>query len=118
MPENNKQMLHLTPQERFVIKCLLTIFFVGTAISVALTRDAISVQWMKGAHQAKSIFPININTASVGQLDKLPGIGLKTAQRIVDYRQAHGLFVSIEDLHKVKGITKTNYKKVERLVCI
>jgi competence ComEA-like helix-hairpin-helix protein len=45
--------------------------------------------------------PLNINTASVAELDALPGIGAKTAALIVEYRQKNGLFKKIEDLREV-----------------
>ena len=47
---------------------------------------------------------VNINTASAEQLQTLPGIGAVLAQRIVDYREAHGLFDRIEDLTMVEDI--------------
>ena len=49
--------------------------------------------------------PININQASADMLDlALDGIGAKKAQAIVDYRELHGPFASVEDLTNVKGI--------------
>ena len=48
--------------------------------------------------------PIPVNTASVEELDTLPGIGPKTAQAIVKYRETHGKFNSAEDLLQVPGI--------------
>jgi competence protein ComEA len=47
---------------------------------------------------------VNINNASIEQLEKIKGIGSKKAQAILDYRMQHGNFESIDDLTKVKGI--------------
>jgi competence protein ComEA len=47
---------------------------------------------------------ININTATLDQLESLPGIGPALGQRIIDYRQAHGPFHSVDDLLNVSGI--------------
>ena len=48
--------------------------------------------------------PVDINTASVDELDQLPGVGPALAQAIADYRAQHGRFSSVDDLGKVKGI--------------
>jgi competence protein ComEA len=48
--------------------------------------------------------PLNLNTATLEQLDGLDGIGPTMAQRILDYRQAHGGFGSVEELGQVSGI--------------
>jgi competence protein ComEA len=47
---------------------------------------------------------ININQASAKELANLPRIGAKVAERIVEYRQAHGSFAKVEDLMEVKGV--------------
>jgi competence protein ComEA len=48
--------------------------------------------------------PLNLNTATLEQLDELDGIGPATAQNILDYRQEHGGFGSVEELGEVPGI--------------
>lgn len=48
--------------------------------------------------------PINLNTATVAQLESLPGIGARTAERIVEYRQKNGSFKKVEELMNVQGL--------------
>ena len=59
---------------------------------------------------------ININRASVTELDSLPGVGPSTAQAIVEYRVAHGPFGSPEDLLNVKGIGPAKFEAMRKLV--
>lgn len=47
---------------------------------------------------------LNINNASIEQLERIKGLGAKKALAIIEYRSQHGDFESIEDLSKVKGI--------------
>jgi competence ComEA-like helix-hairpin-helix protein len=61
---------------------------------------------------------VNINTATVQELDGLPGIGLHMAQRIVDYRQKNGPFKRLEDLMGVQGIGEKNFLKLKPLITI
>ncbi|HEY6953210.1 MAG TPA: helix-hairpin-helix domain-containing protein [Bacteroidota bacterium] len=60
--------------------------------------------------------PVNVNTASKQELMTLPGIGDVTATRIIAYRTDVGPFRSIEDLRKVKGISKKKLEKIAPLV--
>jgi len=61
---------------------------------------------------------VNINTATLEQLQLLPGIGPKTAQAIIDYRQANGDFKSPDDLIKVKGVGQKLMEKLRENVTI
>jgi comEA protein len=69
----------------------------------------------KSAHAAKSI---NINLASKDELIGLPGIGQVIAARIVQYREDEGDFASIEELQKVKGISKKKFEKLKPYVTV
>ena len=62
--------------------------------------------------------PININTASAGELDGLPGIGAKTAARIVEYRQKNGPFKKIEELMNVRGVGEKNFLKLKAHITV
>lgn len=61
---------------------------------------------------------ININTASVEELDELPGIGEVLAQRIIDYREANHGFGDIEEIKEVNGIGDGRYSKIKDLICV
>ena len=59
---------------------------------------------------------LNINTASAEELQTLPNIGARMAQRIVDYREQHGKFASMEVLQNVKGIGAKALEKLRPFV--
>jgi len=60
--------------------------------------------------------PLDLNTATAEQLDSLPGIGPVTAQKILDYRQAHGAFHSVAELEGVPGIGPGRLSQLKGLV--
>ena len=62
--------------------------------------------------------PLNLNTATVAQLEALPGIGKATAERIVEYRQKTGGFKKIEDLMNVRGVGEKSFLTLKPLIMV
>ncbi|MDT7842409.1 ComEA family DNA-binding protein [Streptomyces justiciae] len=60
--------------------------------------------------------PVSLNTATVDQLDTLPGVGPVLAQHIVDYRTQHGGFRSVDELREVNGIGERRFADLRNLV--
>ena len=92
-----------------------------TAIGLAQPAAALpQAAKTAGAARAKATAanPINLNSASVAQLQTLPGIGASTAQRIVEYRQKNGSFKKIEELMNVKGIGEKSFLKLKPLITV
>ncbi len=72
-----------------------------------------TVSMPKSANETPATLVVNLNTATVAQLELLPGIGPAIAQRIVDYRTANGNFSTIEQLMEVKGIGQATFDKLK-----
>jgi competence protein ComEA len=60
--------------------------------------------------------PVHLNTATLDQLDELPGIGPVTAQKILDYREKHGAFSSLRELDAIPGIGPARLAQLSELV--
>jgi competence protein ComEA len=70
------------------------------------------------APAAQASAAVNLNTASVAQLETLPGVGKATAERIVEYREKSGGFKKIEDLMNVRGIGEKSFLKIKPLITV
>ncbi len=82
------------------------------------SEPIISVETSQANEPGNLLAPININTASLDQLDLLPGIGPATAQKILDYRQANGPFSDIEEIQQVSGIGPAKYEQMRDLIIV
>ncbi len=61
---------------------------------------------------------INLNTATQAELESLPGIGPAFARRIIEYRQAHGPFKTIEQVLEVDGIGQKTFEQIKELITV
>jgi comEA protein len=97
------------------VRHLVIIALVAAATTLALSPPALAAPVQEKAAEAKAAPAqlVNINTAPAEQLERLPGVGPKTAARIVEYRQKNGGFKKIEELMNVRGIGEKAFLKMK-----
>jgi competence protein ComEA len=71
-----------------------------------------------GSRGGATAGPVNLNTATVDDLDTLPGVGPVMAGRIVDWRTQHGRFASVDQLREVSGIGDRTFERLAPLVTV
>jgi competence protein ComEA len=100
----------------------MSIVFLAIAVlASAAPRVAAAAQQKSSARAAAkpaSGAVVNINSASAGELESLPGIGAKTAARIIEYRQKNGPFKKIEELMNVRGVGEKNFLKLKPQIAV
>ncbi|MBE6732299.1 MAG: ComEA family DNA-binding protein [Ruminococcaceae bacterium] len=120
--KNSKEQFSDSVQKAFV----LTVMVIALIFIMAFTmfKDSADVN-IYSITVEKTVYntvpdsdKLNINTASKEELMKLDGIGDTISERIIDYRDEHGAFSSIEEIKNVKGITETVYKRIEQYIKI
>lgn len=87
--------------------------FYASRASEQAPRVVYSASLEEVAAEANQPLLVNINTADVEELDELPEVGPSTAQKIVDYRQANGMFRSVDELEEVSGIGPKTLEKIK-----
>jgi competence protein ComEA len=87
----------------------------GLIAALALASNAAAGQKKDdgGESRKTSSAVVNINSATVTELETLPGIGARTAQRILEYRQKNGGFKKIEELMNVQGVGEKSFLKIK-----
>lgn len=90
---------------------------VPTAAAASPPTSARSATTARTATSAVQ-FPINLNTATAAQLEALPGVGPVLAQRIIEYRQTHGRFQSVDELLEVRGIGTKRLENIRPYVVV
>lgn len=84
----------------------------------ALPSQAASQNKDRQANKVTASAPVNLNTATAVQLESLPGIGPRTAERILEYREKSGGFKKIEELMNVQGVGEKNFLKIKDLISV
>jgi len=106
-----------------MVRMLLSLVALVALVGVQpLPVNAAKASQRKGSARSAAKPPVagtvNINTASATDLEGLPGIGAKTAQRIVEYRQKNGPFKKVEELMNVRGVGEKNFLKLKNQISI
>jgi competence protein ComEA len=98
---------------------LATLVLAAALLAPSVSLAQASAQQQPSAAKTSPLgTPVNLNTATVEQLDGLPGIGPAMAARIVEYRQKAGAFKKVEELMNVRGIGEKNFLKLKPLITV
>jgi len=115
-------------QPLVLLTCMFAAGMVGLFIGRNMNRAPVQIQSLPAASvssvsaspttQAEDETPqiMNINTATAQQLQTLPNIGPKTAEKIIAYRKEHGAFESVSELINVSGIGEKTLESIWDLV--
>ncbi len=140
MTEKGMSFLSFTPQETKAVIFLVVILLAGSGVTLykKYNPDFAPELLLKESNYStqKRIQPVissaisenqtaqtldgkvNLNTATLKELDRLPGIGQELGKRILDYRQSKGRFSSIDELTEVRGIGQKTFEKLKDLVIV
>ncbi|SER78274.1 helix-hairpin-helix domain-containing protein [Streptococcus gallolyticus] len=100
--------------EKVTDESMIYVARVGENVAPATTNS----QANGSAQQEESSDKINLNTATLAELQTISGIGAKRAQDIIDYRDANGGFSSVDDLKNVSGIGEKTLEKLKSEVTV
>jgi len=105
-------MFHLTFRERKILLAIGILIAAGSLIKhlgvVKFSQPVLKISYDSG--------PVDINRASLKELESLSGIGKVIAERIIKYRLEYGSFKNLKDLKKVKGIGSKKADNINKYV--
>ena len=91
---------------------------IASLLSVALVTMAVVDGRAQQPPAVAKAPTLDLNNATVSALESLPGVGRKTAELIIEYRQKNGGFKKIEELMNVKGIGEKSFLRLKPLVSV
>jgi competence protein ComEA len=101
---------------RFIILIIVAFSFSCSACATLPRRATVAGETSVTAPGGKQGLRMNINTASLQELEKLPGIGEVMAERIVAHRAQYGPFRRAEHLMMVRGISDRKFRAIQSMI--
>jgi competence ComEA-like helix-hairpin-helix protein len=101
---------HMTYFMRGACWTIIAGFLFGLAVILAPPSAAASISHFQNEER------VNINTASIEELQRLPGVGPALASRIVEHRRRHGAFKRPQDVVIVRGMSAKLYRQIAHLI--
>jgi competence protein ComEA len=101
-----------------MFRTMLSILMLCTVVTTLPCQAAAGQVPGNSGTATKPLAVVNINTATAKDLEGLPGIGQKTAARIVEFRQKNGPFKKIEDLMNIEGIGEKSFLRLKPLLTV
>ncbi len=98
---------------RFSLPALVVVSLLAASPYTAAAQSS-----SRSGAKTATVGVVNINSASATDLEALPGIGAKTAARIIEYRQKNGPFKKVEELMNVRGVGEKNFLKLKPQLAI
>jgi len=101
-----------------MLRLVHSVSLAAVLVALVAAQPLAAAQSARGSAKPPSTAVVNINTATAADLEALPGIGAKTAARIVEYRQKNGPFKKVEELMNVQGIGEKNFLKLKPQITV
>ena len=119
--DTSQEPLEAGDSVRFSIPLAWSVLL-GLLFVLMLLRAAIAPRWSAGQEAggwaASPAFVVDVNTASQAELQALPEIGSSLAERIVQYRQTHGRFESVEAMQAVRGLGPKTLEQLRPMLSV